>query len=385
MKPSAIREILKAPNDPDLISLAAGNPSPETFPAQEMAEIAAGIFSRNYAAALQYGVTEGYEPLRVRTARRLSGKYALGREFDQLIITSGAQQAIELSAKVLTNEGDVVLCEDPSFIGALGALRSYNVRLAGVPSRDDGSGMDMDALEAALKTTPNVKLIYTIPTYQNPTGSVMPEASRKRLLELAKQYDVMILEDNPYFELRYDGEYIPPVKALDTEGRVIYAGSFSKIIAPGIRLGFALGPEPVTQKMVVGKQVSDVHSNLFFQILCDRYLEQYDIDGHIEKCNALYKLRRDTMVESLQRHLSDKLRWRVPHGGFFLWCERLDNGDGAEFSAAAKAHKVMTVPGAAFLVDDTQKSPGVRLNFSLPNPAQIEEGVRRIAAAVERI
>jgi len=318
-------------------------------------------------------------------AARLREKYALGAPGDQLIITSGGQQAIELCAKALLNEGDAVLCEEPSFIGALNALRSYNARLIGVPSRTDGTGMDLDALENTLKTTPRVKLIYIIPDFQNPTGASMPEAARRRVLALAQAHDVMILEDCPYFELRYDGAYIPPIKAFDTEGRVLYAGSFSKIIAPGIRLGLALGAEPLVQKMVVGKQVSDVHSNLFFQILCDRFMARHDIDAHIETCRALYRRRRDVMANCLQTRLSDKLRWRVPQGGLFLWCERRDGGDGAAVCAAAKEHKVMAVPGSAFLVDDSGQSPAIRLNFSLPDEAKIEEGVRRLAAAMERM
>lgn len=385
LQPSAIREILKAPNDPDLISFAAGNPSPETFPSGEMAEIAAEIFQKDYAAALQYGVTEGYMPLRERMARRLSEKYRLGGDDDELIITSGGQQAIELCAKVLLNEGDTVLCEEPSFIGALNALRSYNVRLRGVPSRPDGTGMDMDALEAALKETPGVKLIYTIPTFQNPTGSVMPEAARKRMLELCELYDTMILEDSPYFELRYDGEYIPPIKAFDKNGRVIYAGSFSKVIAPGIRMGLALGPKEVIQKMVVAKQVSDVHTNLFFQILCDRYMEREDFDGHIAACRELYRRRRDVMADALQERCAESLSWVLPQGGLFFWCLRRDGGSGAELCTAAKKRKVMAVPGSAFLVDDTALSPGIRFNFSLPDENQIREGIRRMAEAIEEV
>lgn len=375
LQPSAIREILKVTADPAVISLAAGNPAPETFPAAEMAAVAAELFATRAASALQYGVSEGYEPLRVRTLARLSEKYGLAQPYDRLIITSGGQQAIELAAKTLLNEGDVVLCEQPSFIGALNALRSYGVRLVGVPCGPDG--MDMDGLEAALKAHPAARLIYTIPTFQNPSGAVLPENARRKMLALAARYDVLILEDNPYFELRYEGAYVPPIKSMDREGRVIYAGSFSKIIAPGIRIGYALAPEGVTGKMIVAKQVSDVHSNLFFQMLVEQYMARYDLDAHIESCRTLYRAKRDAMVSALRTHCP-AMRFAVPRGGLFLWCELPEGLDGMEFCRLAGAKKVAAVPGASFMVEEGARSGGVRLNFSLPTLEQIEEGVKRL-------
>lgn len=380
LAPSAIREILKSSGDPDVIPFAAGNPSPEAFPASEMAEIAAKIFADNAAGALQYGISEGYTPLRERAAARLREKYSTGTDSDSLIITSGAQQAIELFTKAVLNEGDAIICEEPSFIGSLNAFRSYNARLVGVPC--GANGMDIDALEEALKTTPRVKFIYTIPTFQNPTGAVMPLENRVRLLVLAEKYGVMILEDSPYFELRYEGEPVPSIKSLDTSGRVMYAGSWSKIIAPGIRLGLALGPSEIISKMTVAKQVSDVHSNLFFQILVDRYLAEYDIDAHIARCRELYRVRRDEMDKALRAETAGRLRWSIPQGGLFLWGE-LDGIDGAEFCAKAKDRKVTAVPGEAFAVNPGVKSPGIRLNFSLPSLEQIKTGTARLAQALK--
>ena len=207
----------------------------------------------------------------------------------------------------------------------------------------------------------------------------MPLSSRQRLLELAEHYNVMILEDSPYFELNYNDEFIPSIKSLDKNERVIYAGSFSKIISPGIRLGFAVAPENIIQKMVVAKQVSDVHSNLYFQILIDRYMQQYDLDAHIAKCKMLYKSRRNTMHKALSNHLEGKLQWNLPKGGLFLWCRIIGGMDGTQFCVLAKNSKVMAVPGAAFLVDDTQKSDCIRLNFSLPSEDTIIEGINRLA------
>jgi 2-aminoadipate transaminase len=375
LKPSAIREILKAPSDPETVTLAAGNPSPEAFPAAEMAAIAAEIFASDAAAALQYGISEGYTPLRERTRERMSTKHGIGRETDELMITSGGQQVVELAAKSLLNEGDTVICEDPSFIGALNALRSYDVKLAGVPC--NGAGMDMDALEQTLKKHPEAKMIYTIPTFQNPAGEVMPVNARKRLLELAAKYDVTVLEDDPYRELRYDGEDVPAVKSLDTEGRVVYAGSFSKIIAPGIRLGFALAPAPLIGKMTAAKQVSDVHSNLFFQILVERYMAGHDLDAHIARCRELYRTRRDVMDAELKKHMPGA-QWIVPEGGLFMWIKLPDGRDGTEFCRRAKEKKVMAVPGSAFLCDESGSSSAIRLNFSLPSVEQIKTGVARL-------
>ncbi|MCL2081949.1 MAG: PLP-dependent aminotransferase family protein [Oscillospiraceae bacterium] len=384
LQPSAIREILKAPDDPDLITFAAGNPSPDTFPAEKMGNLAAEIFEKDYASALQYGISEGYEPLRRDTAARLREKHGIGRrETDQLIITSGAQQAIELCAKVLLNEGDTILCEDPSFIGALNALRSYGVTLGGIPCMEDG--MDLDALEEYLKSNKNAKLIYTIPDFQNPTGAVMPLKNRLKLIELAQTHNVMILEDSPYFELRYDGKSLPSLKALDESGCVIYAGSFSKTIAPGIRLGVALASQPIIQKMVVAKQVSDVHSNLFFQILVHRYIERYDLDEHIARCRKIYKSRRDTMSGALSCHLTSKLTWQIPQGGLFMWCKLRQGEDSAALCQMAKEYKVMAVPGSAFLVNDSLSSHAVRLNFSLPNEEAIKIGIKRLAQAADSL
>jgi 2-aminoadipate transaminase len=375
LKPSAIREILKAPDDKETVSLAAGNPSPETFPTAEMATLAARIFSENAAGSLQYGISEGYQPLRERTLKRIQERYGIGKETDDLIITSGAQQVIELAAKTLLNEGDSVICEDPSFIGALNAFRSYGIELIGVPC--NGFGMDMEKLEQALKDNPRAKMIYTIPTFQNPSGEVMPLPSRKRLLELASEYNVWVIEDDPYRELRYHGEDVLAVKSMDDEGRVLYAGSFSKIIAPGIRLGFGLAPAPLIAKITVGKQVSDVHSNLFFQVLVERYMAEYDLDRHIVRCRDLYRAKRDVMDAALKQFLPGA-EWTVPEGGLFMWVKLPNGTDGTEFCRKAKEKKVMAVPGSAFLTDEGAFSNAIRLNFSLPSVEQIQTGAARL-------
>ena len=261
LKASAIREILKYTSDPEVISFAAGNPAPEAFPKEAIAEISAELLKNDPVLALQYSITEGYTPLRDYLKNWMSEKNCFHPEFDDLVITSGGQQANELSCKVLLNEGDTLLCESPSFIGSLNAFRSYNVNLKGIDMEEDG--INLEKLENALKTEPNVKILYLIPNFQNPTGRTMSFAKRKAVYELACKYDFIILEDDPYGELRFAGETIPSIKSLDTEGRVIYSSTFSKLISPGFRTGYVSAPAAIIQKIVVCKQVSDVHSNIW--------------------------------------------------------------------------------------------------------------------------
>ena len=235
LKPSAIREIFKSLGDPEMISLAAGNPSPLSFPVEDLARIAADIFANSATAALQYGTTEGYAPLVKEVEKRMKEKFSIGREGDMTIITSGGQQGIELLCKVLCNEGDAVICENPSFIGALNAFRSNGAETIGVPLREDG--IDTAILEETLKNTPNAKILYLIPTFQNPAGTTSTLENRKAVYELAKKYGIVILEDNPYGELRFAGENVPTYKSFDTEGLVVYCSSFSKILSAGMRVG----------------------------------------------------------------------------------------------------------------------------------------------------
>jgi len=373
LQPSAIREILKMPKDPDAISFAAGNPSPLTFPANELSVLAAEVFANDYKDALQYGITEGYGPLRDAVRERFTSKYSVGRDYDDFIVVSGGQQGIELSAKVLVNEDETVICESPSFIGALNAFRSYKINLVGIPV--DSDGMDMDALENALKNEPKARLIYTIPTFHNPCGCSMSLERRKRLIELAKKYNIIIVEDSPYFELRYSGEDLPTLKSMDTDGHVIFAGSFSKVIAPGIRVGFVCAHKDIISKLTVAKQVSDVHTNLFFQILVAKYLQTGNIDAHIDECRELYRQKRDRMLSAMERHMKGKTKWNIPDGGLFIWAELPEGYNGLELCRRLKERKIACVPGNAFSVDETELSRGFRLNFSLPSDEQIDRGI----------
>ena len=377
LKPSAIREIFKSLSDPSIISFAAGNPSPLSFPAEELAEISADIFANNSTAALQYSITEGYPPFREAVKKRISEKFSIGKEFDETIITTGGQQGIELTCKTLCNEGDAVICENPSFIGALNSFRASGATPIGVPLRDDG--IDLEILEETLRTTPNAKFIYVIPTFQNPAGSCSSYENRRAVYALAKKYGVMILEDNPYGELRFAGEDIPTYKSFDEDGIVIYCSSFSKILSAGMRIGYVCGPAPVIQKMVVAKQVEDVHTNIFFQMLCYRYMTEYDLDAHIMDIRALYRQKCGLMLSELDKNMPKCVKYTRPEGGLFIWCTLPDGKDSAEFVKKALERKVAVVPGTAFNCDTEAKSDSFRLNYSMPSDDDIIKGIKIIS------
>lgn len=381
LKPSLIREILKNTSGTDVIAFSAGNPSPESFPIAEMKNIADSIFDNNAVEALQYGISEGYTPLRDALRKRMKTKFNAGADFDDLIIVSGAQQGLELACKVLCNEGDTVICENPSFIGATNAFRSYNVNLVGVELENDG--INIEKLEHALKTEKNVRFIYLIPTFQNPMGITTSLEKRKAIYELAKKYGVIIIEDNPYGDLRFEGEEVPVIKSLDTEGLVIYAGSFSKILSAGIRVGYILAPSPIIQKMTVAKQVSDVHTNLFFQMAAYRFMTQYNMEAHIEKIRALYRHKSSLMISSLEKAFGDKVDFTRPQGGLFLWCTLPEKVDMLDYCKKASANKVAVVPGIAFCASPSDKCNSFRLNYSTPSDEQIVEGCAILGKVLE--
>lgn len=383
LKPSAIREIFKYAADPEVVSLSAGNPAPDAFPAKEIAEISADLLNRHPVDALQYGLTEGYTPLRDYLKKYMKDKYGIGSENDQLIITSGAQQVMDLAAKSLCNEGDVVICEAPSFIGSLNSFRSYNAKLVGVPVESDG--INTDILEEKLKTEKNVRFIYVIPNFQNPSGVTMSLEKRKKVYALAKKYGVMILEDNPYGELRYFGENVPAIKSLDTDGIVMYAGSFSKVISPGMRVGWCVAPNPVIQKMVVCKQGQDVHTNMWSQIVIHEYVTKYDFEAHLNYLRELYRKKAQFMMDLLDEHLAPYITYDKIDGGLFIMCKLPDNINMPDFCKEAVKRKVCVVPGNAFLTDENEECHTFRVNFSTPTDQQLEKGVKILGKLIKEL
>lgn len=382
LQPSAIREILKFTSDPEVISFAAGNPAPEAFPTDTIAKLSADIFREEPINALQYSITEGYPKLREWLQNDLTKK-GLFHSGDQLIITSGAQQAIETTAKILCNEGDVIICENPAFVGSLNAFRSYGVKLAGVPM-DDG-GMLPDKLEQTLKENPTAKFIYTIPNFQNPTGKTTTLERRKAILALAEKYSVYILEDNPYGALRFEGEDVRSIKELDDKGIVLYCGTFSKTLAPGLRVGYLLGPSEIVAKAVVGLQTSTVHTNIWAQMLTYRFLTTVDFDEHLKKLREIYRHKCRLMLDGLTAELPDFVTFTRPQGGLFIWATLPDRFDMNAFCKGAVQRKVAVVPGNAFSTDENAVSHSFRLNYSTPTDEQIEKGVKILGAAAKEL
>ncbi len=384
LAPSAIREILKFTGMPDVISFAAGNPAPEAFPREDIARLSADLFARDATLALQYNITEGYTRLRDILKERLTADSLYRPESDDLIITSGAQQVNELSCKVLLNAGDTLLCESPSFIGSLNAFRSYGVNLIGVDMENDG--MDMTMLEDKIRQCPRVKLVYVIPNFQNPTGRVMSLEKRKKIYALACEYNFLILEDNPYGNLRFDGDDIPSIKSFDTEGRVIYAGTFSKILSPGMRVGYVSAPAPIVSKMTVCKQVADVHTNIWAQVLCADWLEQTDMPRYLNHLQEIYRHKCGLMADGIRAHFSPSITWEMPQGGLFIWCTLPKEINMLDFcQTAVEKYRIAVVPGTSFLTDETAPSQSIRLNFSTPPDDEIVKGIEILGALTREL
>ncbi len=375
LQPSAIREILKFTADPSVISFAAGNPAPEAFPVEEIKRITNEILTETPIDALQYSVTEGYAPLRQWIRDDLTKKNMLGKD-DEVVITSGAQQAIEVATKEICNEGDVIICEAPTFIGSLNAFRSYNAKLVGIEMEEDG--INTDKLERALQKYHRVAFIYLIPNFQNPTGITMSLEKRKKVIELARKYNVYILEDNPYGDLRFAGDDLPTIKSMDTTGNVIYAGTFSKVLAPGLRVGYMCAPSNVIAKAVVCMQVSTVHTSILPQMIAYRFVTENDFEEHIHGLKEIYRKKSDLMLGKLKMTMPKSIKFTEPEGGLFIW-GTLPDGDMNYFCKKAVKNKVAVVPGNAFLVNENAPCLSFRLNYSTPTDEQIEKGVDILA------
>ncbi len=373
LKPSAIREIFKSLTNPEIIAFAAGNPAAESFPTEYIQEKAAQILRESPVTALQYSVTEGYPKLREAVRKRLKDAFGTDREGDEVIITSGGQQGLELVCKVMCNEGDTVIAEDPSFIGALNAFRSNGANVVGVEMESDG--MNTEKLEKALKDNPNAKLIYIIPTFHNPMGITTSAEKRREIYRLAKKYGVLILEDNPYGELRFSGEDVPTLKSMDTDGIVAYSGSYSKVLSSGMRIGFLCAPKEIISKAVVAKQVEDVHTNILCQMICESFVTSELYLPHLDKIRALYRKKCGLMLDGIKKCFPENVGYTSPEGGLFVWCTLPAGADLTEFVASALAEKVAVVPGTAFNCDVNAPSSSFRLNYSTPSDEQIVRGI----------
>lgn len=380
IKSSDMRIILTAGERPELISFAGGLPAPELFPIEALKTASEAVLTEEGAASLQYSATEGYLPLRQAIAGRMEA-IGIPATLDQLMITSGSQQAIDLTGRLLLDEGDTIICESPTYLAAINAFKTYDARFIEVEMDEDG--MIMDALEKRLQENPHAKFIYTIPDFQNPSGRTLSLERRKRMIELAKQYDMIILEDNPYGAIRFSGSPIPPIKQFDTDGRVIYLSTFSKIFAPGLRLGWICADNVFIEKYIGLKESADMHSDGFAQRLTAKYMEQNDIDAHIETIKAVYKERCAVMIHCIEQFFPKSVSFVKPEGGLFLWLELPEMMDARKISLKLLEHNVAVIPGAAFFAGKAQTNT-LRLNFSNTPEERIREGMKRMGEVLQR-
>ncbi len=381
MGSSVIRELLKLTEQPDIISFGGGLPAPEVFPVKEFKEACNVVLDTLGAQALQYGTTEGYTPLREMIARH-TGRYGIHVEANNICITSGSQQALDFMGRLFLNRGDYIVTESPTYLGALQAWNAYGAQYISVPS--DENGMIVDELEKALRIGP--KFIYILPNFQNPSGSTLSLERRQKLVELADRYGVPIIEDDPYGQLRFEGEHLPSVALLDSQyrqdngtytGNVIYMSTFSKLLAPGLRMAWVIAPEQVTRKIVMTKQAADLHTATFNQIVAYEVGKGGFLDEHVKLIRATYKERRDVMLETMDEIFPSEVHWTKPQGGMFLWGILPEWMDATELFKKAIEKKVAFVPGVSFHPNGGGKNT-MRLNFSYSQPDTIREGITRL-------
>lgn len=382
LRTSDIREILKITQQPDVISFAGGLPASELLPAAEMALLARDVLSEDGATALQYAPTEGMLPLREIIARRLEKSIVAVCGPDDVLIVSGSQQALDLTGKVFLDEGDAVLCEGPTYLGAINAFRAYRPRFEEVPTDDDG--MVPSELEWRLGSLDRVKLIYVVPDFQNPSGRRWSVARRRRLAEIAARFGVPVIEDAPYAELCYDGEPLPSVASMDEAGLVVYLGTFSKILSPGLRLGWVAADGEILQRYVLVKQGADLHTSSLVQLLAARFMLDHDIDAHIARLREVYRARRDAMIAALEEHFPPDVSFTRPAGGLFLWVELPEGADARALLESSLEEKVAFVPGGAFFANGGHENT-LRLNFSAMPEERIAEGIKRLGRVLESV
>ncbi len=380
IKASEIREILKVTEQDDVISFAGGLPAPELFPINEINEVNQIVLKEAGTKALQYTTTEGYAPLREWIAKRMNERLNTAFDKDNILITHGSQQGLDLSGKVFLDEGDVVLCESPTYLAAISAFRAYGCRFIEVLTDDDG--MVMDELEDVLNNTPNIKLIYVIPTFQNPTGRTWTLDRRKKLAELSSKYGIAVIEDNPYGELRFEGESLPSIKSFDTVGNILCTGSFSKIFCPGFRIGWIAGDKDIIHKYVLVKQGADLQCNTIAQMTITEYLKRYDIDKHIGKIVEVYKKRRDVAVECIECYFPDGIKVTRPEGGLFTWIELPEELSAREVLEKCLEKKIAFVPGGSFFPNENKENT-FRINYSNMPEDRIEKGLKIIGEVVK--
>ncbi len=382
MRKSEIRELLKVTQDPEIISFAGGLPNPKSFPIDDLKEVIGVVLDHHGKDSLQYGTTQGVPELREVIAER-ARKDGIDASPEQVVIMSGSQQALDTVGKIFLNPGDYALVGLPSYLGGINAYRSYEANLAGIPLDKDGMRVDIleEKIKELLKQGITPKFIYTVPTFQNPAGVIMPESRRKKLIDLANEYDLLIIEDDPYGKLRYDVDHIKPIKALDDADRVIYISTFSKILSPGFRLAWTIASEELTRKMIICKQALDLCTNTFTQFIANEFIKIGSLDLHILKICELYKPKRDIMMRAMKDYFPEGYMCNKPLGGMFAWVTLVEGIDTEVMFLEALKQKVAYVHGKAFCVDGSG-AHSMRLNFSYSSDEQIKEGMCRLGAVI---
>ena len=380
LKVSAIREILKITANPEIISFAGGLPAPELFPIEEMKEVALAVLNEAGSEALQYSMTEGFMPLRKQIAGRMNRKLNTNLSYENIQIISGSQQGLDLSGKLFIDEGDVILCESPTYLAAISAFKAYGPKFIEVPT--DDNGMIISELEKIIAKTEKIKLIYVIPDFQNPTGRTWSLERRQQFMELINRYEIPVIEDNPYGELRFEGQQLPALKTLDSKGLVIFFSTFSKIFCPGLRVGWIAADKKYLEKYTLIKQGTDLHTSSISQQEISKFMDLYDLDENIEKIKAVYKRRRDVMVQTIKAEFPSEVNYTYPEGGLFLWVELPSHIKAEKLLLTCLTHKVAFVPGDSFFPNGGVENT-LRLNYSNMPEERIIEGIKRLAKVIK--
>lgn len=381
LKASEIRELLKLTEKPEIISFAGGLPAPELFPVDKIAEATNKVLNEKGQVALQYASTDGYPMLREIILNERVKPTGVNCTINNIMLTNGSQQALEFSAKLFINEGDTIVVESPSYLGAINAFLPYQPNFLEIPM--DENGMIVEELEKALESGANVKMIYTIPEFQNPSGITMSVERRKRLTEVAAKYHIPIIEDSPYGELRFEGEKLPSIKSLDKSGYVINLGTFSKTFCPGLRIGWIVAEEEIIQKYLLIKQGADLQCNTLSQLIAAEFMTTNNLDEHIDKIITVYKKRRDLMIDSMKKYFPKEVKFTYPSGGLFTWVELKEELDTKKIAEEALKENVAFVPGASFFANGGRTNC-FRLNYSNMNEEKIVEGIKRLGKVLAK-
>ena len=381
MEGSAIRELLKLTQKPEVISFAGGMPAPELFPVDAMIDVSKKVLEENGRVAMQYTTTEGYAPLREHLAKRMNDKLNTNVVADDLLITNGSQQCLDFIGKIFLDKDDIVLCESPSYLGAINAFNAYQPKFIDVPT--DENGMIMEELEKILEENDRVKFIYVIPDFQNPSGRTWPLERRKKFMEIINKYEIPVAEDNPYGELRYEGEYLPSLKSMDTKGLVMFLGTLSKVLSPGYRIGWVAASPEILAKFNVIKQAADLQASTISQMEMAKFFDDYDVDAHIAKLREVYGHRRTVMLDAMKKYFPEGVTYTYPNGGLFTWVI-LPEGIDATVLQKEKAlpNNVAFVPGEPFFPNGGHVNT-FRMNYSNMPDDKIEEGIRLLGLSIK--